>query len=141
MRLTLLAALLVAIAALATSTHANVSTPVHAMAARGQVCFDRGESNGPVDLQPVRLLMGRMGRLTEIARLQGGDSICVDLDAGGWVVEARSSRSNDSSVAKANECRSERLPVKVVAGETHLSVSPRTEGQEFACGWNLASAK
>lgn len=141
MRLTLLAALLLAIVALATSTHATVSTPVQAKAARGQVCFDRSEANGAVDLQPVRLLMGRMGRLIEVARLQGGDSICVDLDAGGWVVEARSSRSNDSSVAKANECRSERLAVKVVAGETRVSVAARTEGAEFACGWNLASAK
>ena len=103
----------------------------------GRVCFDRAEDNGSMNLHLVRLLAGRTGHLREVARLRGGESSCVELATGTWSLEARSTRLYDPTASDPNECRSRVLRVRVDQKDVHVTVSPRSKGSEYICGWEL----
>jgi hypothetical protein len=105
---------------------------------KGRVCFDRAEDGGVMNLQLVRLLATRAGRSHEVAHLKGGESSCVDLEAGAWSFEARSTRPYDPAATDPNACRSRVLPVRVAdQKDVRLTVSPQSKGSEYICGWDL----
>jgi hypothetical protein len=110
---------------------------VQAGARTGRVCFERAEDGGLMNLHVVRLLASRDGRSREVARLRGGESSCVDLELGGWSLEARSTRPYDPAASDPDACRSRSLRVRVDQKDVKVTVSPQSKGSEYICGWEL----
>jgi hypothetical protein len=104
----------------------------------GRVCFDRAEDGGAMNLHLVRVFAMRGGRSREVAHLRGGESSCIELARGAWSFDARSTRPYDPAATDPNACRSRSLSVRVAdQKDVHVTVSPRSKGSEYICGWDL----
>lgn len=111
------------------SAHADETTSA-------RVCFVRQPGTGQAGAVALGIYGSHAGREQLLATLDGSDEACVDIEAGEWSFDARSTQAPRQGSAKT--CRSIPLMTETTAeATTTIEVSPKSKTSPRACGWRL----